>query len=175
MKVFAEIGVPEPENTIDVVEALIGNSCAVVIRANGHDEGGPTIFVHAYDVLEFAEDEGIEATHDHYKAALAGTGGDLLEAGFGHTDIERQVPPPHEGLAFAVDVRDDASGILRRLSCAEYSRDRFCNMMIEAAELLANTSSGSVGNALARRLLLAALGVADEVEDEDEVDVEEPA
>ena len=40
-------------------------------------------------------------------------------------------------------------------------------IMIQAAGLLANTHGKSIGNALARRLLLAALGPIDE-DDEDE-------
>ena len=47
-KVFVEICLLEPENTVDVVETLIRCGFAVVVRANAHDKGGPTIFLYGY-------------------------------------------------------------------------------------------------------------------------------
>ena len=167
-KVFAEICVLKPENTIAVVETLIRCGFAVVIRANAHDECGPTMFVHAYGERPF--DEAAPVHRDLFadlERMLDPVGGDVLECGKGHTDTMGQVVPP-VGLQFAIDVLDDHHGIMHRISCAEYAQDRFGMIMIQAAGLLANTHGKSIGNALARRLMLAALGPIDEDDDEDE-------
>ena len=90
-------------------------------------------------------------------------------AGEGHQDTMDEVVPPI-GLQFAIDVCDDQSGITHRISCAEYSPERAYKMAIEAAGLLSNVRPRSLGNALARRMLLAALGgsvgVGSEADDE---------
>jgi hypothetical protein len=150
MKVNAEICVLKPEDTINVVETLIENGCAVVIRANAHDVFNPTIFVHAY-----GEHEG--NLLEYFQEMLDPVGGDVMECGEGHEDTMDAVVPP-VGLQYAIDVFDDENDTLHRISCAEYSRDRAFKIAIEAAGRLANSHGKSVGNALARRILLMALG-----------------
>ena len=183
-KVNAEICVLRPADTVGVVETLIKNGFAAVIRANAYDEAAETIFVHAYgessipnlpDNNRFDPDESDDAEaadlklYEYLGQLLAPTGCDITECGPGHEDTMGQVVPP-VGLQFAIDVLDDHNGIKYRISCAEYAPDRFVMMMIQAAGLLANTHGKSVGNALMRRILLAALGP---IEDEDEDDGDE--
>lgn len=181
----AEICILRPEDTIAVVETLIKNDCAVVIRANAYDAANPTIFVHAYGVSDIpnlrddnlyvdgiSDDEqaAFRKLHGYFDQLLGPIGGDVMECGPGHQDTNDEVVPP-AGLQYAIDVLDDHNGILHRISCAQYSPERFVKIAIEAAGLLANTRYGkSVGNALARRILLAALGP---IEDEDDDGVEE--
>jgi hypothetical protein len=135
-KVFAEICVLSPEDAIGVIETLIGESCAVVIRSNAYDPCEPTIFVHAYGEIDDDVDVEGSSVLDHRDSMLEGTGGDVVESGAGHTDVDEQVAPPFE-LAFAIDVFDDTTGIRHRLSCAEYSRDRLLKMAVQASALLA--------------------------------------
>jgi hypothetical protein len=153
MKIFAEICVLKPEDTSKVVEALIENNCAVVIRGNAYDQCNPTIFVLGYGEADI-NDDGVL---DHFESMLDETGGDVTEAGEGHQDTMDEVVPP-SGLQFAIDVCDDQSGITHRIGCAKYSPELGFKMAIEAAGLLSNVRPGSIGNALARRMLLAALG-----------------
>jgi hypothetical protein len=156
MKISAEICVLKPENTSKVVEALIENDCAVVIRGNAYDQCDPTIFVLGYGEADIDDDN----TLDHFESMLDETGGDVIEAGEGHpgtTYATGEAAPPG-GLQFAIDVCDDQSGITHRIGCAKYSPELGFKMAIEAAGLLSNVRPGSIGNALARRMLLAALG-----------------
>jgi hypothetical protein len=155
MKISAEICVLKPEDTSKVVEALIKNSCSVVIRGNAYDQCNPTIFVVGYDEADI-DDDG-DNVLDHFKSLLDGTGGDVIEAGEDHQDTTGEVAPP-SGLQFTIDVGDDQSGITHRIGCAKYSPELGFKMAIEAAGLLSNGRPGSIGNALARRMLLAALG-----------------
>jgi hypothetical protein len=158
MKVNAEICVLKPEDTINVVETLIENGCAVVIRANAHDVCNPTIFVHAYGEYEYKpEGERWRNLSDHFEQMVGPVGGGIMEAHEGHEDTMDAVVPP-VGLQYAIDVFDDENDTLHRISCAEYSRDRAFKIAIEAAGRLANSHGKSVGNALARRILLMALG-----------------
>ena len=106
------------------------------------------------------------------KACSTETGGAVTECGEGHEghqDTAGEVVPP-SGLQFAIDVCDDQSGITHRIGCAKYSPELAFKMAIEAAGLLSNVRPRSVGNALARRMLLAALGgsvgVGSEADDE---------
>ena len=169
MKIFAEICVLKPEDTIKVVETLIKNSCSVVIRGNAYDddEVNPTIFVVGYGEADI--DDAGHNVRNHFKSVLDGTGGDVTECGECHQDTMDEVVPP-SGLQFAIDVFDDQSGITHRISCAEYSPELAYKMAIEAAGLLSNVRPRSLGNALARRMLLAALGgsvgVGSEADDE---------
>ena len=153
MKISAEICVLKPEDAIKVVETLIENNCSVVIRGNAYDQCDPTIFVVGYGEADIDDDN----TLDHFESMLDETGGDVIEAGEGHQDTTGEVAPP-SGLQFAIDVCDDQSGITHRISCAEYSPELAYKMAIEAAGLLSNVRPRSLGNALARRMLLAALG-----------------
>ena len=177
-KVFAEICVLEPADTRTVVETLIDHGFAAVIRGNAYDEANPTIFVCGYgksyipnlpDDNEFDANESAEARaagielREWFIQLLEPVGGDVTESGAGHLDTTDEVMPP-VGSQFAIDVLDDRNGISRRIGCAEYTPDRFVKMLIEAAGLLANARNG---NALARRLLLAALGPIDDADDED--------
>jgi hypothetical protein len=125
-----------------------------VIRGNAYDQCDPTIFVVGYGEADIDDDIN---TLDHFESMLDETGGDVIEAGEGHQDTTGEVAPP-SGLQFAIDVCDDQSGITHRIGCAEYSPELAFKMAIEAAGLLSNVRPGSVGNALARRMLLAALG-----------------
>ena len=165
MKIFAEICVLKPEDTIKVVETLIEGNCSVVIRGNAHDQCNPTIFVVGYGEADIDDDGAL----DHFESMLDETGGDVTESGEGHQDTMDEVAPP-VGLQFAIDVFDDQSGIAHRISCTEYSPERAFKMAIEAAGLLSNARPRSLGNALARRMLLAALGgsvgVGSEADDE---------
>jgi hypothetical protein len=165
MKISAEICVPKPEDAIEVVETLIENNCSVVIRGNAYDQYDPTIFVVGYGEADIDDDK----TLDHFESMLDETGGDVIEAGEGHQDATGEVAPP-SGLQFAIDVCDDQSGITHRISCTKYSSELGFKMAIEAAGLLSNVRPRSIGNALARRMLLAALGgsvgVGSEVDDE---------
>jgi hypothetical protein len=154
MKIFAEICVLKPEDTIKVVETLIENSCSVVIRGNAYDQCNPTIFVVGYGEAGIDDENNVL---DHFESMLDETGGDVTESGEGHQDTMDEVVPP-TGLQFAIDVFDDPSGIAHRISCAKYSPERAFKMLIEAAGLLSNVRPRSLGNALARRMLLAALG-----------------
>ena len=167
MKIFVEICVPQPEDTTKVVEALIEDNCSVVIRGNAYDQCNPTIFVVGYGEADI-DDDGHNVL-DHFESMLDETGGDVTESGEGHQDTAGAVVPP-SGLQFAIDVFDDQSGITHRISCAEYSPERAFKMMLQAAELLSNVRPRSVGNALARRMLLAALGgsvgIGSEADDE---------
>jgi hypothetical protein len=166
MKIFAEICVLKPEDTIKVVETLIEDNCSVVIRGNAYDQCNPTIFVVGYGEADIDDENSVL---DHFKSMLDETGGDVTECGEGHQDTMDEVVPPI-GLQFAIDVFDDQSGITHRISCAEYSPERAYMMAIEAAGLLSNVRPRSLGNALARRMLLAALGssvgVGSEADDE---------
>jgi hypothetical protein len=155
MKIFAEICVCKPKDTIKVVETLIGDGCSVVIRGNAYDQCEPTIFVVGYGEVDI-DDDGYNVL-DHFESMLERTGGDVTEAGEGHQDTMGAVVPP-VGLQFAIDVFDDQSGIAHRIGCAEYSAERAYKMAIEAAGLLSAVRPRSLGNALARRMLLAALG-----------------
>ena len=155
MKIFAEICVLKPEHAIKVVETLIDDNCSVVIRGNAYDQCNPTIFVLGYGEVHIEDDD--YDVLNHFESMLDETGGDVTEAGEGHQDTMDEVVPPI-GLQFAIDVLDDRSGITHRISCAEYSPERTFKMAIEAAGLLANTRPRSLGNALARRMLLMALG-----------------
>ena len=167
MKIFAEICVLKPEDTIKVVETLIEDNCSVVIRGNAYDQCNPTIFVVGYGEADI-DDDGYNVL-DHFESMLDETGGDVTESGEGHQDTMGEVVPPI-GLQFAIDVFDDQSGITHRISCAEYSPELAYKMAIEAAGLLSNVRPRSLGNALARRMLLAALGgsvgVGSEADDE---------
>ena len=181
-KVNAEICVIEPEDTIKVVETLIKNGFAVVIRANAYDDVNPTIFVHAYGVdmpnlrddnlhvdgISDDEQAAFRNLFEYFDQMLSPVGGDVVECGPGHQDTQDQVVPP-VGLQFAVDVLDDHNGILHRISCAKYAPDRAFKIAIEAAGLLANTHGKSIGNALTRRILLMALGPIEDA-DEEEID-----
>ena len=166
MKIFAEICVLKPEDTIKVVETLIEDNCSVVIRGNAYDQCNPTIFVVGYGEADIDDENNVLG---HFESVLAETGGNVTESGEGHQDIMDEVVPPI-GLQFAIDVCDDQSGIAHRISCAEYSPERAYKMAIEAAGLLSNVRPRSLGNALARRMLLAALGgsvgVGSEADDE---------
>jgi hypothetical protein len=155
MKIFVEICVTKPKDTIKVVETLVENDYAVVIRGNAYDACEPTIFIVGYGEADIA-DAGRNVL-DHFESMLDRTGGDVTECGEGHEDTMGEVAPPF-GSKFAIDVFDDQSGITHRISCAEYSPERAFKMMLQAAELLSNVRPRSVGNALARRMLLAALG-----------------
>ena len=155
MKVFAEICVLEPENTIKVVETLINGDCSVVIRGNAYDACNPTISMVGYGEADI-DDDGYDVL-DHFESMLDETGSDVTESGEGHQDTMGEVVPP-VGLQFAIDVFDDQSGITHRISCAEYSPELAYKMAIEAAGLLSNVRPRSLGNALARRMLLMALG-----------------
>ena len=186
-KVNAEICVLEPEDTAGVVETLIKNGLAVVIRANAHDECNPTIFVHAYGVSDLpnlrdddlhvigiSDDEqaAFHKLHDYFDQMVRPVGGAITECGPGHQDTMDGVVPP-VGLQYAMDVLDDHNDILHRISCAKYTPDRAFKIAIEAAGLLANTHGRSVDNALARRLLLAALGPIEDADKDGDGDVEE--
>jgi hypothetical protein len=171
MKIFAEICVLEPEDTIKVVETLIEDNCSVVIRGNAYDQCNPTIFVVGYGEAD-TDDDGYNVL-DHFESMLDETGGDVAESGEGHQDTMGEVVPPI-GLQFAIDVFDDQSGITHRISCAEYSPELAYKMAIEAAGLLSNVRPRSLGNALARRMLLAALGGSVGVGSEADDGLEEP-
>jgi hypothetical protein len=160
MKIFAEICVLKPGDTIEVVETLIEHNCAVVIRGNAYDQGNPTIFMVGYGEADI--DDAGRNVLDHFESTLDGTGGDVTECGEGHQDTADEVVPP-TGQQFAIDVFDDQSGITHRISCAKYSPERAYKMAIEAAGLLSNVRPGSSGNVLARRMLVAALGGLDQV------------
>ena len=167
MKIFAEICVLKPKDAHKVVEALIKDNCSVVIRGNAYDQCNPTISMVGYGEADI-DDDGYDVL-DHFESMLDETGGDVTESGEGHQDTMDEVAPP-VGLQFAIDVFDDQSGIAHRISCTEYSPERAFKMAIEAAGLLSNARPRSLGNALARRMLLAALGssvgVGSEADDE---------
>jgi hypothetical protein len=167
MKTFVEICVTNPKHTFKVIETLIENDYSVVIRGTAYDACEPTIFIVGCGEADIA-DAGRNVL-DHFESMLDGTGGDVTECGEGHQDTYDAVVPP-VGLQFAIDVLDDQSGIAQRISCAEYSPERAYMMAIEAAGLLSNVRPRSLGNALARRMLLAALGgsvgVGSEADDE---------
>jgi hypothetical protein len=169
MKISAEICVLKPEDAIKVVETLIENNCSVVIRGNAYDQCDPTIFVVGYGEADI--DDDIYAL-DHFESVLDETGGDVIEAGEGHQDTTGEVAPP-SGLQFAIDVCDDQSGITHRISCTKYSPELGFKMAIEAAGLLSNVRPRSIGNALARRMLLAALGGSVGVDSEADDELEE--
>ena len=172
MKISAAICVLKPEDTIKVVETLIENNCSVVIRGNLYDQCDPTIFVVGYGEADIDDNGDDMFMLYHFKSMLAGTGGAVTEWGEGHEghqDTAGEVVPP-SGLQFAIDVCDDQSGITHRIGCAKYSPELGFKMAIEAAGLLSNVRPRSIGNALARRMLLAALGgsvgVGSEADDE---------
>src|SRR3954471_3824703 len=103
-KVFVEICVLKPKETFRVVQKLIDNGCAAVIRADAYDQGGPTTFVYGYGERE-GGDEGLR---EYFEQILAKTGGDLIEYGEGHEDTMEAVVPPI-GQQFAIDVFNDKS------------------------------------------------------------------
>ena len=133
-----------------LVETLIKNDFAVVIRANAYDDCAPTIFVHGYGEYDGDPKAG-HALLDYFDRMLIPVGGGVAECHEGHQDTGDEVAPPFD-LQFAIDVLDDHNGIMHRISCAEYRPDRFVKMAIDAAGLLAKANGRSVGNALARRL-----------------------
>ena len=107
---------------------------------------------------------------DHFESMLDETGGDVTESGEGHQDSSGRSGRRRAGCNSRSTYVDDQSGITHRISCAEYSPELAFKMAIEAAGLLSNVRPRSVGNALARRMLLAALGgsvgVGSEADDE---------
>jgi hypothetical protein len=139
-----------------------------VIRGNAYDQCNPTIFVVGYGEADIDDDNVL----DHFESMLDETGGGVTECGEGHQDTRGEVVPP-SGLQFAIDVFDDQSGITHRISCAEYSPELAYKMAIEAAGLLGNARPRSLGNALARRMLLAALGGSVGVDSEADDELEE--
>jgi hypothetical protein len=152
MKIYAEICVHKPENAHKVVEALIAKNCAVVIRGSAYPRE-PAIFVAGFGETD-VDDDGYDDGHDYFESLLDETGGRIMEAGERHPDTAMV---PWVELPFAIDVVDDQC-IAHRISCLEYSPERAFKMAIEAAGLLSRATPQSLGNALARRMLLMALG-----------------